>query len=174
MLSRINILKIVLDHFRTLRKLGSNKKIMSLADIITFLAVPISIGFIACFLRFDLSKHVNNLIAAISIFGGFLFNLLAIIYSQIDKIKTDAVTENNELKKVFVKEIHSNISFNILLSIFIVMTLLAYSVDFTFTLYCDQILIFLLWLNCALLMLFGLTLLMVLNRVYILLKKEAE
>ncbi|MBL6446713.1 hypothetical protein JMN32_10345 [Fulvivirga sp. 29W222] len=174
MLSRINIGKIIIDHFRTLRRLGSKSKKIYFWDFILFIVLPILIAAISIFLDFDLSKHVNNLIAAISIFGGFLFNLLAIIYSQIDKIRTDADFEDNELKKVFVKEIHINISFNIVLSIFLVLTLLLYSAEFNFGygyIYLKQSL---LAINCFLLVLFGLTLLMVLNRVHILLKKDLE
>lgn len=174
MLSRINIGKIISDHFRTLRKLGSKSKKIYFGDFILFILLPIIIAVISAYLNFNLEKYVNNLIAAISIFGGFLFNLLAIIYSQIDKIKGDATSENNELKKTFVREIHINISFNIVLSIFSVIALLIFSAEFNLGCYTFIITKALLTINVFLLSIFGLTLLMVLNRVYILLKKDSE
>lgn len=174
MLSRINIGKIIFDHFQTLRKLGSKSKKIYFGDFTLFILLPIGIAVLSAYSSFNLGKYVNNLIAAISIFGGFLFNLLAIIYSQFDKIKSDAASENNELKKIFVREIHINISFNIVLSIFTVIALLTFSAEFNLGCYTFFIRKTLLALNVFLLSLFGLTLLMVLNRVYILLKKDSE
>lgn len=174
MLSRINIGKIISDHFRTLRKLGSESNRIYYIDFILFILLPVGVAILSVYLDFNLQKHVNNLIAAISIFGGFLFNLLAIIYSQIDKIRNDATSENNVLKKTFVREIHINISFNIVLAIFLVVTLLIFSAEINIIGYTDLIRQVFLSLNMFLLSLFGLTLLMILNRVYILLKKDSE
>ncbi len=89
-------------------------------------------------------------------------------------MKKDAESENDDLKKKFVKEIHINISFCIVLSILIVLTLLLTTIDipdFEFNWLIDKIII---GMNYFLMTLFLLTLLMILNRVYILLKKESE
>ncbi len=94
---------------------------------------------IASFLSFKdytFESQLSNLIAGISIFGGFLFNLLAIIYSQLENIdnNNNNITDEEllKLKKQFVDEIHINISFCIVLSIIIVLTLLMTTIDFSY------------------------------------------
>ncbi len=174
MLARINIISIIKDHFGTLRSLNSTKNRISWQDLVLFIVTPILIAIILVCKDLTFEKQLGNLIAAISIFGGFLFNLLAIIYSQFDKIEIDANKEDNDLKKRFVKEIHINISFCIVVSILIVMTLLLSTIDipkFQYDWLLNKIII---GINYFLMSLFLLTLTMVLNRVYILLKKESE
>jgi ACR3 family arsenite efflux pump ArsB len=106
MFKRINILDIIKDHFKTLRRFDSSSNNIYWKDFVLFIIVPLIIGVLFSYNEFSIKPYIGNLIAAISIFGGFLFNLLAIIYSQIDKIKKDAYNENSLLKKTFVKEIH--------------------------------------------------------------------
>ena len=148
---------------------------MSIGDTFLFLIVPITFATTLTIWKIDLRSQVNNLIAATAIFGGFLFNLLAIIYGQMEALRNDATREQNELKKRLIKEVHINISFNIVVSLFTVAVLLIYSTDFKSSsdlstiAYCS-----LSWLSWFLVALFSLTLLMVLNRVYLLLKKDSE
>lgn len=173
MLPRINILTIIRDHFRTLRRLGQKSSRVSWQDFSLFVLVPFFIAIFLCFKNFNYHQQTGNLITAISIFGGFLFNLLAIIYSQIDRLKRDSLKENSELKKRFVNEIHINISYCIVLSIAIVLVLLLSTIDYPkdYTKICSKAVD-----TCAYFLMgqFLLTLLMVLNRVYILLKKDSE
>jgi hypothetical protein len=174
MFKRIDIVRIIKDHFKTLRRLDSDKKSIYWKDFVLFLVFPIFLGTFLVYQEISIQEYVGNLIAAISIFGGFLFNLLAIIYSQIDKIKTDAQNENSSLKKRFINEIHINISYSIVLSLIIVVALLASTS--TLPAYKFDWLVKNIFLGCIyfLLINFLLTLLMVLNRVYILLKKDSE
>jgi cytochrome c biogenesis factor len=174
MLARINILAIIKDHFKTLKSLNSTKNRISWQDSILFIVTPIVIAVGLVYKDLTFEEQLGNLIAAISIFGGFLFNLLAIIYSQFDKIEIDANKEDNELKKRFVKEIHTNISFCIVLSILIVLTLLLSTIDIPLFNYDWLLKKIIIGVNYFLMSLFLLTLTMVLNRVYILLKKERE
>lgn len=175
MFHRISILDIIKAHFRTLRSLNQSvgDKSIYWRDIITFFALPIILSYIFYILKLNLNSQVSNLIAIISIFGGFLFNLLAIIYSYIDKIN---VPTASIIKKKFANEINANISFCILLSIFIVLLLLAYSFfpashcGILLT-YASQLVEYLIY---YLLILFFLTLLMVLSRVFTLLQKEGQ
>jgi hypothetical protein len=173
MLSRINIFQIIKDHFKTLRSLNQNSRGIYWQDFILFILIPLVLSVVATYNDYSLQNQVTNLIAATSIIGGFLFNLLAIIYGQIDKIKTDADTEQNYIKKVFVKEIHINISFGIVLSIILVLTLILYSIDFKGNTILNALNRGLLGLNYFLITEFTLTILMVVNRVYILLKKDS-
>jgi len=174
MFKRINIASIVKDHFRTLRSLNQSYSFMHWKDIFLFIILPLTLSIIITYNGYNFKQQVGNLIAATAIFGGFLFNLLAIIYGQINNIKEDAEKENSKLKKKFVKEIHTNISFCIVLSIFIVLSLLLTTIDipsFQFSSLVKKIFII---INYYLMTIFVLTLMMVLKRVYVLLKKDAE
>lgn len=174
MFKRINIISIIKDHFKTLRSLNQSYNFIHWKDIILFIVIPLSIAFLITYKGYNFKEQIGNLIAATAIFGGFLFNLLAIIYSQINNIKEDAEKEASKMKKKFVKEIHTNISFCIVLSIFIVLSLLLTTIDlpdFKFRKIIEKIFIV---INYYLMIIFVLTLMMVLNRVYVLLKKDSE
>jgi hypothetical protein len=174
MFKRINILGIIKDHFKTLRRIDSGSKKIYWKDLVLFVGLPVFIGGFLAYEGFSIKPYIGNLIAAISIFGGFLFNLLAIIYSQIDKIKSDAEQENSILKKTFVKEIHVNISYSIVLSLFIIIVLIGCTATISSFEYDWIVKKVALGFTYFLLTKFLLTLLMVLNRVYILLKKDSE
>lgn len=176
MLSRINIFKIITDHFNTLKIYKSESKYMSFGDTLLFIIIPL---LLACYLSYkgcNFESQLSNLIAGISIFGGFLFNLLAIIYSQLENIENNnnKIEDKNllKLKEQFVNEIHVNISFCIVLSIIIVLTLLMTTIDFSY--FTNYLILnkIILGLNYFLLLIFLLSLLMVINRVYILLKRK--
>ena len=171
MFQRIDIRKIISDHLKTLRRIDSDSRGISGWDFILFIAIPLSIGILLATLKISLSNHVTDLITFVSILGGFLFNLLAIIYGLIDKLKEDSLSD--PLKAIFVKEIHINISFNILLSLFILVSLLIYSFLNGVYKCLWQTLLYgaLTAIIYFLLLLFLLTMFMVLNRVYILFKK---
>ncbi|WKW45924.1 hypothetical protein P3875_09050 [Myroides sp. JBRI-B21084] len=176
MLSRINIFKIIVDHFNTLKVYKSESKYISFRDFLLFIGFPALFASFLSIKNYTFESQLSNLIAGISIFGGFLFNLLAIIYSQLENIENN---NNNiedkallELKKQFVDEIHINISFCIVLSIIIVLTLLMTTIDFSCFLYSTVITKIIVGLNYYLLLLFLFSLLMVINRVYILLKRK--
>jgi len=176
MFVRINILKIIRDHFKTLSNYNSDSQFPSIGDAFLFLIFPLFISCLLIYKNYNFEEQLSNLIAGISIFGGFLFNLLAIIYSQIENIERNNQTIEDEnlqkLKNKFVDEIHINISFCIVLSIIVLLSLFLTTIDFPF-----QILnlIFKKTINGLtyfLLILFLLSLLMVINRVYILLKRK--
>lgn len=171
MLERINITKIIKDHLGTLRALNQTSERIHWKDLFLFFIIPAVIAFVLVWKGYSFKEELGNLIAAISIFGGFLFNLLAIIYSQMESIKKDANSENDKVKKRFINEIHINISFCIVLSILIVITLLLTKIDIPKFEYLYILEKFIVGLNYFLMMLFLLTLTMILNRVYILLKK---
>lgn len=175
MLDRINVISIIVDHLKTLRNFRTKK--ISKTDITLFYIMPLVLSYLLINHGVNLKDQVSNLITSVSIFGGFLFNLLAIIYTQIDKLAQDIST--NSLKRIFVNEIHVNIAYNILLSIIIILLLFIYiSINFKIDMnttkglayfYLERSFVF---INYFLLINFILTLFMVLYRVYILLKKE--
>lgn len=170
MISRINCYKIVVGHFNTLRSLGQESKRIYWQDFVLFILLPLLISFVCTYYNLGFRNQLSNLIAAISILGGFLFNLLAIIYNSMENLKKSS--GENMIKKKYTKEIHSNISYNILIAIFCIVCLLIYNVEIPNFIYCWIVERVVLFLNYFFLISFFLTLLMVLNRVYILLDRS--
>ena len=175
MFSRIDIGAIIKAHFKTLRSLNQpiEDKSIYLPDLLTFFICPSVIAYFIYLIELDFKSQISNLIAIISIFGGFLFNLLAIIYSFIDKIKPIDLTP---VKKIYAKELNANISFCIVLAIFIILIMLIYSlipID-KFGVLLRYIYQFAEYIIIYLLILFFLTLLMVVSRIFVLLQKESE
>lgn len=170
MFNRINFLKIIKDHFATLNNINVPNGKITMWDFLTFIILPAIISAYFCVLNLDINTYLSNIITAVAIFGGFLFNLLAIIYGLMDKLQADANgSPADSLKRIFVKQIHINISFNILLSIFLTVFLIVYPYVICKLNVIDIVFQFLIY-YC--LILFLLTLLMILNRVYILLKRD--
>jgi hypothetical protein len=126
MLTRINITQIITSHLKTLRGLGQKKGI-AIIDLLLFIIIPLISALLLAFFNIGFKSLASDIITAISILVGFLFNLLAIIYTSIDKIKIEG--RDSEIRKQFVLELHSNISYNILLSISHIPLLLIYKLD---------------------------------------------
>ena len=101
MLTRINIFKIILDHFKTLSSLNGSSKKMTLSDIILFLLLPLFVSIYLVLKDYTFKEQLGNLIAGISIFGGFLFNLLAIIYSQLENIEKSNIKQRHSWNILF-------------------------------------------------------------------------
>lgn len=179
MFQRINFYKIIRDHLNTLRRIDTNRNEMSFWDFILFIFLPLIIAMILAYFRISITSHITDLITAVSIIGGFLFNLLAIIYGLMDKLTSDShaiapESEIGKLKRLFIKELHVNISFNILISLFLLICLIIYS--YIPNEQCELWAIGIHWVLTVLIyflsILFFLTMLMILNRIYILLKKD--
>lgn len=166
MFEKINISNIVRDHLATLKDYKTQK--ISLSDIILFLILPISVSVIIMY-NYRLCKDiVSILITSFSIFAALLFNLLLIIYDIINKhYKKD--DEKIKLKKPFLKEIYSNISFSILIAIVIIVLALSLFIinKFPYRYFIEFIIYYSI-------ILFILTLFMILKRIHILLSKEIE
>ena len=191
---KIKIGKIIKSHYKTFYILENEKEKISISSYLLYLLIPLLGSIILTYFGYTMESEINNLIAAISIFGGFLFNLLAIIYTQVDKIliaieKDEIKAEKGELgifdttkrdlknKRIFAKEINSNISYSIILALTIIIFLLLLNVDlpkFTFFNYAPFMKMLLIGINYFLLSHFILTLLMIISRVYILLSRDME
>lgn len=173
MIVRINFIKIISAHFGTLKSLDNESNKTSSSDLFLFVLLPLIFSVLLSYFDIGFKPIISDIITAVSILAGFLFNLLAIIYTSLEKINVEG--ENSEMKKKFIIELHSNISYNILLSIFIIIFLLLYKVNLCtcnlFWNFIDKILI---GINYFLLFSFLLTLLMVLNRIFILLDKRKK
>ncbi|MBW3521347.1 MULTISPECIES: hypothetical protein [unclassified Chryseobacterium] len=175
MFSRININKIIIAHYKSLSNLNDRK--IAINDLIIFILFPFLIAIVLIYYNISIKSQVANLITALSILAGFLFNLLAIIHSSLGKIRDEIRQQNleeNSLKYKFANEIHANISYNILIAILTIVTLVVSGLNIEFNNKALKYISFC-FLNsiCYFLLIhFLLTLVMILNRVYILLDKE--
>jgi hypothetical protein len=172
MFDRINCYKIIEAHLKSLRSLNNkDSKYIYWGDALLFFIFPCFIALYLISKEITLDKILGDIIKSIAILAAFLFNMLAIIYNSMKDLKNDA--ESDMLKKIYVGEIHSNLSFNILVGIILIVSMIL-QMSFPeklsdFQYHTKQLINF---INIFLLILFMLTLLMNLNRVYILLNKQ--
>lgn len=177
MFSRVNITKIIKAHYKSLRSL--NGRGITFSDLLLFIIIPLTISVYLVYRGISIKSQISSLITALSILAGFLFNLLAIIHNSLGKIKKDIRGQslNNSslnLKLKFANEIHANISYNILIAIITVVSLVFYGINIEVTNeYLNSLFLNVLNFICTFLMIhFLFTLVMILNRIYILLDKE--
>lgn len=163
--TRINIWHIIKAHFDTFKHIKT-KKSRLLDYVIIIAGTPLL--FASLFFYFDLSitNVIGDLIKAIAIFGAFLFNLLALIYNLSDKIKED------RFKLKYAKEIHINISYAILLSLIMIVFFILYEVLVHKEINCA--LVYKVYMSILIFLLthYLLTLVMILNKVFIIMKSE--
>ena len=67
MIARINVGRIILDHFKTLRSLNQSYNFMNIGDIFLFLGLPFIIAIITTLNGYNFQNHLSDLIATISI-----------------------------------------------------------------------------------------------------------
>jgi hypothetical protein len=169
-MNKINVYRIVVDHIRTLKRLGSDS--CSPADVFIFFVLPILLGALGYWGGASFKSDVINVIVtAFSIFAALLFNLLLLIYSIIQKPTTGATSR--PLREQFLQEIYANISFTIFISLLTISVAVVgmfwagseQDRQTTIARISTAILI-------AFMLNFVLTLLMILKRVHLLLSKE--
>jgi hypothetical protein len=184
MLNRINISKIIKDHFLTLKSNKTGKVLFS--DIFIFFGAPFLASFFLVRFSVLLDKDIVNLLITIfSIFVGLLFNLLLLIFDISEKlsfnknqnVKTQYYSKVNNLEskrekflKSILHETYVNISFCILLSILDICILLLFFISKENHIFVSVISLF----SYFPLFVFILTLIMILKRVYILLSEQME
>lgn len=172
MIERINVVHIISAHFKTLRSLNNRtSNAIYWGDMLLFIIAPAIVAVFLTYKNININSISGDLIKSVAIFAAFLFNMLAIIYNSLKDLSKDA--ETDLIKKIYVKEIHTNLSFNILVGIILIVLLVIQS-TFSDNGSCIKVVIedILNVVNYYLLILFVLTLLMNLNRVYILLNKQ--
>ena len=167
MFSRINIWLIVFDHIKTMRNFATDK--VSVEDVLLFLVTPIGGAVLLVFgMQFRLdAEAANALITSLSLFSALLFNLLLLIFDILRK--ENSTRDGTPLRRQFLSQIYSNVSFGILIAVICIALLLLLFVDLeaAFLVYALNLVVDMLVIN------FILTMLMILKRVHILLRKEA-
>jgi hypothetical protein len=116
MLDKINVIRIVTDHYSTLKRY--NRTNICKSDLLTFVALPFLLAVVSAYLNLKFTDPIINiLISALAIFSGLLFNLLVLLHA----IKIRNVNYINEKDtKDFFKQIYANISYALFISILIV------------------------------------------------------
>jgi hypothetical protein len=176
MLAKINILKIIQDHLDTLKDYDDTN--YSWKDILLFFFFPLFVSApIIFFTQLRLNDNlIGILVNVFAIFAGLLFNLLVLVYDAISKATrpNDSNGPSAKLRITVLKEIYSNISFEILLSLLNVLLLSASSLFKSDDAKTSFVNAFLSGLVFYLIIVFTLTFLMVLKRVHKLLSDEIE
>lgn len=168
MINKINVYDIVRDNYRTLVHDSDGSR--SDWDIAMFVGVPLIASAALLFVKGVFGQNIGGvLITAFSIFAALLFNLLLLVYDIVKKSEKAATG----LKARFLKQVYSNISYSVFISIALIVILLAYFVVMSSPrlIYVKNGLAFLVYFLSAN---FILTMLMILKRVHILLSKEFE
>jgi glucan phosphoethanolaminetransferase (alkaline phosphatase superfamily) len=117
---KINISQIIKNHFDTLKNSNTDKADSD--DYFTFLIVPIAITLVLLYFKIFLSDGVINIIVmTLAILVGLLFNVIVLVFDILQRDPTKTV------KNTILRELLSNISYTILLSIFaIILTLFTF------------------------------------------------
>ena len=117
MTTKIDVLPIITRHFDTLRNNATGAR--SLADIVVFFGFPLIASLAAFYYRLTLTADaLTAVLASFSIFAGLLLNLMLLVYTFAGEPgRTDLFAANI---KQFIRELHDNIEFAVLVSVFIV------------------------------------------------------
>lgn len=172
MLTKINILKIISDHFGTLKNFQTGK--ISLRDVFLFYALPVLVSVFLLSTDFKLKDGlVEILITSFSIFTALLFNLLLLTFDIVrEKLEITPGKENKdkryyEIKKELLKEAYANISYSIFVSILGLLFLLLSQIDMCQL--CRTVICGIIYFICFN---FILTLFLILTRIHTLLSNE--
>ena len=172
-MSKINVFGIVRDHFDTLR---DSRGDWHWPDFLLFVGLPISLSIIGVWLHWSLYVDaLNAMLAAFSIFAGLLLNLLILVYT-FSPSQGPFTTGVAKVRGLFIRHLHSNLAFAVLVSVVIVvLALVSVSTmrmhDTTASAHTGPIMTFVLILLTSN---FVLTLLMVLKRINVILSLEAD
>lgn len=167
MLNKINISEIIIGHLDTLIDASSGER--STKDLVLFYVIPVVIAVIFCFFSPVMeSGAADTLVNAGAIFTGLLLSLLMLVYDHKSRLKDDNTDQGVRLKSVF-HELYYNISYAVVMSVFIVFSSflhkVLYSVDSVISGITGALLIFI-GLNLLL------TILMILKRISIILTMD--
>lgn len=151
---KINVLSIFEGHCRSLRNSDGS---FSIWDFLTFLILPVLLGLVAAFVFSKVTDNTISLLVNFgSILTALLLSVLILVFDQENKINehfekylifkeelgsnpslsesaaysyifNKNLDENYEIKKTILNELYSNISFSIIVSLFLVLICLAYS-----------------------------------------------
>ena len=122
-MTKINVWRIVQDHFSTFRNFDTDT--VSVIDYFLFLGIPVGATGLCWKIGFNFGPDVlNALLAAFSIFAGLLLNLLVLICGFAGQERFSGYDASSTTRRRFLREIHQNLSYAILVSIAVVVVAL--------------------------------------------------
>jgi hypothetical protein len=158
--SKINVSDIIFRHFKTL--INANTRKTDNEDVFLFIVLPLIVAICLGLLKLTVSKEVaNTLITILSIFVGLLINVIVLLF---DIVKRDE--EVNKIKNVVLRETLINISYTILISLVTILVALFSFIDYWYIKQIFSVIIYFLMTHI------GVTLLMVIKRMYLLFLNE--
>jgi len=124
-MSKLDVVPIVRDHFRTFRNDRDGNA--SVADWLIFVAVPVTFSGIAVRQGFEV-HGLGVLLSAIAILVGLLFNLLVLLFDVAIRFvpARDATTTNVALavaRKELVRQTEANTAYEVVVGIALVVVL---------------------------------------------------
>ena len=165
MLDKINVAGIVAAHVGTLRNYRTSK--VQPSDVFAFLLAPALVSLILLIADVDIPREsIDTLITAMSVFGALLFNLLILIY-DLSVRESEKPPAGTRLRTAFLKEVHANIAFAVLVSLLTIIVLVLPILSKA-----RWLLTVTSFIASYFLIVFAITMLMVLKRVHVLLSKE--
>ena len=126
-LSKFNVGDVISNHLKTLKDQRKNK--YSLYDIVFSFVAPLVIAILLSSFGHPITtSSVGVIVTAFSVFAAFLLNILVVLFTMFERAKDDngdsQKSYNSDLKRIVIKETYHNISFALLLSIFIVVLMI--------------------------------------------------
>lgn len=162
-IEKMNFKCIIEEYLDTFYRFDTKEK--SQKDIMLFIGFPICLGIVVGNFIFLTRGFIEVLLTIFSILLGLMLNLLILILSKKSK---------NRQVNTFITELFHSISFSILISIFIVISSLVFSLDVQFVKKISFYLILKkiasIWIY-SLIFLFCMDLFIILKRIHILLSK---
>lgn len=170
MFKKLDVSRIVKDHVDTLRDNETNKR--SAGDMFVFFGLPALFSALILYVfKTPVDRAISNiLITSLSIFSALLLNLLMLIYDLVRKEEEETGPDDNSPAARLLREIFSNISYSILVSVFCVAILLIAYLEIKPVIFLQifSLVVYFLVLQ------FLLTMFMVLKRVHILLSLKIK
>lgn len=137
--AKINICSLIKGHIKTLYDASTKK--LDCSDIVTFFALPAVVGILCSFLGISLSIDIISLLVNFgSIFTALLLSVLVLVYDQVGKVTEKLNDDNNKndsmlkLKSRLLQDLYFNISYSMILSLFLIILCLVYSIGSEFIL----------------------------------------
>jgi hypothetical protein len=120
MSDKINVGSIISGHLKTL---CDPKDVISKYDVFTFFGLALIFAIVGIYCSVTLNKELISLLVNFgAIFTALLLSVLVLVYDQEVKIDEGQKTQITSLKKKLLNQLYYNISYAIILSIFLVST----------------------------------------------------
>ena len=114
MSNKINVSVIIKYHLNTLKNHSNGKT--SVIDVLVLLILPLAIVVLLAYYKYAINKEFVSLVVNFSsIVTSLLISVLVLIYDQYSKIAQESNAQN--LKKVVLEQLFSNVSYTILMGI---------------------------------------------------------